>query len=288
MHTFLAYLRVRFPLLPLLFFALLTTTAVGSSVGSTSWLRMMSQACILVCFLFHLRILDEFKDEEFDGKYHAYRPLQTGMVRHKDLVLYGSLNAVFLSGLSYLAYASAFAVGFFLVSWLYTLLMYREFGISRFWERSPFWYVVSHEVCLILLYASFFTASVSMSTSVLKVLSEIPWPHLFFVFIPMLLLELGRKIRPRLDARGRSTPDTYSARWGETRTIIFTTTLPLAGLLPLAISQEISLQFLWICLSFILCYGLLALLRRVWFVRNSFVLTSLYAVLLLGAYILRP
>lgn len=145
-----------------------------------------------------LRIFDEFKDAEDDAAYRKELPVPRGLVSLKELKIVGIVvvilqivvNAVFFPKMLFL----------YFVVIAYLLLMGKEFFISDWLKRKPFFYVVSHMfiIPLVDIYASGLDWFLNNATA--------PIGLLFFFMVSYMngvVLEIGRKIKaPDAEAVG--------------------------------------------------------------------------------------
>ena len=205
------YTHSRFPLVPLalhcgLAALVLATISVSDPVASL-W-----NGLIYLLFLLHMRVLDEYKDKSFDDHNYPDRPVQAGLVTLQELKRIGWVNFGLMALLVLAQWPPAgwlifiFAIG-------YSALMYREFFIPRFWERSPAQYLLSHQVVLLILFLGFLSRELGQAPPI-RMLAAI-----LFVYATVLIIELGRKVNRRYDPRGRETTDTYAFVWGSRLTL---------------------------------------------------------------------
>ena len=147
------YTKIRFPLGPLLLHCGLAVLVIGE-VSSANNLDSLIYALIYLLFLFHMRVLDEYKDKDLDDKYYPDRPVQSGTVKLKELGVIGIFNFLLLLLLGFVQ-LNSLSWGLYLTAIGYSFLMYKEFFIKDFWNRSPALYLLSHQVVLILLFLVF-------------------------------------------------------------------------------------------------------------------------------------
>lgn len=161
----------------------------------------------LLLFLFHLRIFDEFKDFDHDRKFYPDRPVPKGLVTLTELQKVGLLVIGLELVLS--LYKGATSAILYLVVLGYSLLMLKEFFVHE-WLREHFTiYVTSHEILAIPLFYYIYSLNLS---SFAKLLNPVLFTHAIFQTAALFLLEVARKIRPKmLEIASR---DTYTARYG--------------------------------------------------------------------------
>jgi 4-hydroxybenzoate polyprenyltransferase len=209
------YFRERFPL----------PVVITLSVGTAIWLvasttdEMPSQnnyvitALITVAFtafLLRQRVMDEFKDRSHDDANYPNRPVQRGVITHRQLKPIGfiafliELSAVIaiaalsnhwfslLTYLAVLSFSALTAYEFFAVEWLN-----RHFTI----------YFLSHQLIFVFFYIwalSIFGASYSLQVAL----------NGFAFMLAMAALEIMRKFEIRRNSVGEIVKDTYLAVWG--------------------------------------------------------------------------
>lgn len=155
----------------------------------------------------HLRLADEFKDNDEDTRYRPYRPVPRGLVTLREL---GSVWV--LTGMLQLALAISLSVRlvpYLLVTWIYLALMSREFFCKRWLKAHPFTYMWTHMFIMPLI--DFYATACDW----LLGLGHPPTGLYWFVLVSFLngfIIEIGRKIRAPGDEE--TGVDTYSALWG--------------------------------------------------------------------------
>lgn len=211
-NRWLIYAKVRFPVIPLLIFTqLICLSAEKYLVGSFSPNGYLSGAIFLLFFLY-IRLLDEFKDYQYDSTYHKDRPVQSGLIHLKEIQV---LVWLVVASITYLALQLRFQIALIVV-FLYSLLTFKEFFVRDFYHRFSVLYLVSHELIFIPLYVFFF----SNITGYWYLPLSLKDTALFvFCLIPVTLVEIGRKMQHRWDTSGNKTSDTYAYMWGESETI---------------------------------------------------------------------
>jgi hypothetical protein len=161
----------------------------------------------LFLFFLRLRLFDEFKDYEHDVKFYPQRPIPRELVNLREI-------RILIFPLVALELAVALKSGtlgqvLFLISFTYSLLMFKEFFI-RDWLRKHFTlYVFTHELLVLPLFL--YICAINGA-----ILGNINW--LFFGNLVVLstsllfLLEVARKTRPK--ASEIASRDTYTAQYG--------------------------------------------------------------------------
>ncbi len=212
MNRWWVYQRERFPLFA---HGPLIAAFSASAVGYSALLRGGRPAAFsfVVAFLVSLgsflllRIADEFKDAADDARYRPYRPVPRGLVQLRELAVIGVAVAL-LQLLLALAIGAPLA-GLLAVTWLYFLLMSREFFARRWLRARPVAYLLSHMLIMPLI--DWFATGCDWVRAGAGMPDGLSW-FLAASFCNGLVIELGRKIR----APGQEEPgvETYSALWG--------------------------------------------------------------------------
>jgi len=207
------YQRERFPLVA---YGILIAAFSSSAVGYSSLLRdsgLPARSSLLVAFassflfFLQLRILDEFKDFEEDAQYRPYRPVPRGLVTLREL---GRVGLVAAGIQAALAVALDRRLVLLLVgTWIYLLLMAREFFVGEWLKARPALYLWSHMLIIpiVTLYATACDWSVA-GTGVPDGVGV----FLMASFFNAIGIEIGRKVRAPADEEHGVT--TYSAAWG--------------------------------------------------------------------------
>ncbi|MFA6295506.1 MAG: UbiA family prenyltransferase [Candidatus Paceibacterota bacterium] len=168
---------------------------------------ILLSATALFLFFLRLRIFDEFKDYEHDLKHYAHRPVPRGLVSKKELgfILVPLIILEFVIALV----SSVDGVIFFIISFVYSLLMFKEFFV-RDWIKNHFTvYIASHEV---LLFPLFFYLCAINGFKITSLSNPFFWLLVLYVGSFMFLLEVARKVRSKdLEIASK---DTYTAQYG--------------------------------------------------------------------------
>jgi hypothetical protein len=273
---YLEYFKERFPFIPLYIYC--TLTIVGVSTGfdrNADILTILILGLIYVSFLLHIRVLDEFKDFVYDSKHHPERPVQKGSVKLSGLKIIGFLNLAFMISAAFMLFGSA-AV-FLIAALAYTFLMFNEFFISDFYERYLVLYMIAHEMVFIPLFLFFF----STYNGKLWFFTNFSGAALFiYLIIPIIVIEIGRKIKHRKDESGKKTHDTYAFRWGQKRTVyVFSALIISAGILSFMITGFTPLLS-WLLIISALSIAILNNIKTEIVVENSMLLTTTFALLI--------
>ena len=205
------YLLERFPpvayTLLVVLFAGSAFALVGELAGASVPLSVEVRAAVVVLLVFfHLRIMDEHKDEEGDRAAYPERLLTRGVVTLPLLARCGVI-AVLLQGVI-AASISPTACAAWGVALLFTVLMKVEFGVGSWPSRHLVIYALTHNPIVALL-AVFLWAATGAA-----------WHWTFGVYVltvslGSLAFEIGRKIRsPEEEIAG---VDSYSSVLGRSR-----------------------------------------------------------------------
>jgi hypothetical protein len=215
------YQKERFPLAayaPLI--AAFSYAAVGYSTlargsGNPPGWRQAAVAFVTsLLFFLQLRLADEFKDFEDDLHYRAYRPVQRGLVKLRELAWIAAGCAALQLLLA--LWLSVRLLPILGIAWTYVLLMSKEFFVASWLKRHALVYMLTHMVItpLIFLYASacdWITAGYTHpSTGLLWMLAV--------GYFNGMVVEIGRKIRTPEDEE--TGVETYSFLWGRRNAVL--------------------------------------------------------------------
>lgn len=223
MLTILQYLNERFPIPPVILFALgYAVLAIGLTSATNIW-RYNSQSslanllllsCVFFFFLLRQRAIDEFRDAKHDLKYFPDRPVPRGLISRKQVLVLG-LCALILEVIS--AYlVGQKALGFYLLFFFYSLLTAKEFFVPKWLDKHFTIYFLLHEVIFLLLGLFFVFA---LSLHIFNVNSNLLISLVVLTASPMSI-EVIRKFRPRYDKSNKAVADTYSTVWGRRNALL--------------------------------------------------------------------
>jgi 4-hydroxybenzoate polyprenyltransferase len=233
LSVFKTYFSKRFPLLPLLLYTTLTAGAIQYYFQKFDAAHILGSSFMYLCFLLHLRILDECKDEQYDKNNHPDRPVQKGDISLRILRYIGLGNIVVIILLAF--YISKIPELFLLLfSLFYSFLMFKEFFIGELLRKHIVFYLVSHQVVFIPLFF-FFYSVFNKHIWLPKTMSSLL--HIIVIVIPIVLIEIGRKMVHRYHD-GKKTNDTYAYVWGEENSLrVFSLILFIAGIFSFGITH---------------------------------------------------
>ncbi|HEY9785837.1 MAG TPA: hypothetical protein V6D17_10580, partial [Candidatus Obscuribacterales bacterium] len=214
LSRWIIYQKERFPLLK---YGLIVSAFTYSGLCVSSMMRgaaglpdpkafLMAFPAALILFL-QLRVADEFKDREEDALYQPERPVPRGLVALDELFAIGITGAA-VQFLLTIAYHGALLLPL-AVTWLYFLLMSREFFIRDWLKARPFTYLWTH--MLILLFVDIYITSFDW----LVAGTAAPAALLLFLgvsFLNGVVIEIGRKIKSPQEER--PGVETYTKAWG--------------------------------------------------------------------------
>ena len=208
------YQQERFPLVahgPMVVvfcLALFSFSAQGGLVFDLRTIALLLVAFVIVLSLFfQLRIADEFKDAEIDGRYRSHRPVPRGLVSLQELACIGVALCILQAGMALIIdwRLLALLVG----TWAYIALMTVEFFVPDWLQARPLAYLLSHMLVMPLI--ALLASAVYWIPSASGMPGALGW-LLAGSFALGIVLEVGRKMRaPHDEVHG---VETYSGAWG--------------------------------------------------------------------------
>ena len=216
-----AYLRERFPLFGHVLLIVsyyssnqfLAKALVNPGVPMQYTPRSALGALTLLFFFFHLRVFDEHKDFEEDSRFHPHRVLQRGVITLADLRRLAALAIMGEVLFAFAAWPQASAA--WVIAFVFSVLMLKEFFIKDWLKRHFLVYATSHMLLMPLLSLMIF----SFATRGFP--WEAPgqfWIYAFVGFFVTFNVEVSRKIRaPQDEIEGLDSYSkifgTYGAAW---------------------------------------------------------------------------
>ena len=211
-YRFNVFQKERFPFAILVF----TTLAVvlssliinipAKDTISKHWVEVLIGTITCLLFMFHIRVLDEYKDLEFDGQYHPERPVQRGIIKLKELRFLDIVGLIIQAFLNLFFSLTSFL--YWLIALIYTLIAGKEFFIKN-WIRKHFYLYNILNLLQLFLLQIYLYALIDKNFSLKNSLLTI---HFIFALLNALLLEFARKMYSKDDeSKGK---DTYSSRLG--------------------------------------------------------------------------
>ena len=153
MSGFLAWFKERFPFVAIFsaFLIYILVASLSKSVDHVlSWKDFMAAIAVTGFFLL-LRVLDEYKDYQYDRQIHPERVLQRGLVTLSQLRFLGIFSFIFMLALSW--WTGRIALTAFTIMMIWVALMYKEFFIEEWLKKRLFFYGVTHSFVLVFLVA---------------------------------------------------------------------------------------------------------------------------------------
>lgn len=276
LRNFWQYLKERFPFVPLFLYSFTTMLAISFQFGRVDLLKVIILTIIYLLFFFHLRVMDEFKDFLYDKNNHEDRPVQRGFVSLDFIKKIGLLNMVLMLFLAY-SVSSACCFFIFLITIGYTGLMYKEFFVPDFLRTRMVLYLFSHQIVMLPLFLFFYSA---FNNSVWLITDPSRLSLFIYTIIPVLLIEIGRKLEHRYSKTGKETNDTYVFIWGERKSIqVFSLIILISGILSLYIfGFGFYYSLAVILIAFLIFFSSFVCPKVI--IKNNMIITSLIALLL--------
>ena len=207
------YSKERFPLWQFFLLCLLFSVSGGLliqkslSLSTNSYLPILLFFVALFLFLLRLRLFDEFKDLEHDFLYYPQRPVPRGLIKLSELkpVIGGIIILELL--ISFYNGVNSFII--FIFTFLYSLILFKEFFIPAWLKKHFTLYILSHELIALPLFFYLFSLN---GFKIVQVTQPLFWIICFFFVLQLFLLEITRKIRSKKEEV--ASKDTYSAQYG--------------------------------------------------------------------------
>ena len=247
----------------------LSSVAVSLPLGENIfnyWKEIIVSFVTLLLFMFHIRVLDEHKDYEFDTKYHKDRPIQRGLISLKELLILDIIGLVVLFVLN--IFFPLRAMIFLFIALGYTLLAGNEFFMKN-WIRKRF-FLYNFLNLLQLLFLQFYLYSlIDPKFSFKNILLTV---HFVFVLFNVGILEFARKLKAKSEET--DAKDTYSSRLGIKKSVIVYILIcfTVYGLFSYMFS---SLGFSWILFAISLTFLNLVILTTLIYMSNNNKISSL-------------
>lgn len=219
-RRFWIYQKERFPFLQHgLLILVFTFSSVNYSLNARSSSEVPDLHVWLIggftafLFFFLLRLFDEFKDAEEDAAFRPYRPVPRGLISFNELKILIVFSLACIIGLN--AYFLPEILGAVCIVLLYMALMTKEFFIAKWLKAHPVIYMLSH--MLIMPLFDLYTTGLDW---IIQHESPSPYLLLFLIisFLNGLVIEIGRKIRPKYQEE--QGVETYSKLWGEQKSVL--------------------------------------------------------------------
>lgn len=213
------YQKERFPLQILIFTTISSVLASYAVAGENAGIKEIILVFFAgLFFIFHIRVIDESRDAEYDKKFYPNRPVTKGFISLKELFYADIIGIIFILVVA-LIYGKA-SIIIALAMFVFTLLAWKDFFIEKFLLDKPLLYhlVNSPQMIMLQLFIfAVFTRSFQMTKAM--------WLLAALVYLNIFILELIRKIkRPTVSG---DAGDVYSKSLSFNGALIFTMILAL-------------------------------------------------------------
>ncbi len=201
---FWEYQKERFPVLILVMttFAVVLSSSTVLRMEPLNWMSIIGATFLGMLELFHIRVIDEFRDFEHDRQFHPQRPVQQGIVNLKELAKIDRIGVAMFVVLTALFGVKAFIFG--IVALGFSFVAGKEFFLHEKIRKNFFLYNAIN--ILQMFWLQFLIYAVL--DPAFKIGSIPLWTHFAFAFTNSIIIEIVRKIRiPGDESAGR---DTYS------------------------------------------------------------------------------
>ncbi|MEK7658636.1 MAG: hypothetical protein AAB352_02105 [Patescibacteria group bacterium] len=242
------YQKQRFPVVFLILatFPVILSSSVVVAQNNLKFLQMLLILIASVGYLFHIRVVDDYRDFRHDSLYHGDRPVQKGTI---SLAVLRKIDfAMVLAFLSIAVFSNIYGFGIAIFMLIYTFFAEREFFIRERIRRHFFIYnainLLQMTFLQIFVY-NFFFKSFYLSATI--------FTHFLFITTGTLMFDFLRKLKtPHTESTGK---DTYTWYLGFRNSIVvYLFFIFLLTLLFLSLAIEIPLKlgiWLFIALFFI-------------------------------------
>ena len=185
----------------------------GGRLGDLSVAQYVAAGLVVLTFFMLMRIADEHKDFEEDGKFRPYRPVQRGLVKLSELRIIGVFIVILQIGLS--IWVGLPVLGMLAIVYIWFILMTAEFFVPVWLKKRHTLYLISHMMILPLL--NLYVTSIEWlprgGTFSFGLLA-----YMVSSFCDGTVVEVGRKLRAKEDEE--YGVDTYTQIWGAKRSMI--------------------------------------------------------------------
>lgn len=216
--------------------------AMGASIGLFGNPKSLWGLLFCLSFFFKLRLYDEIKDYQTDLINNPTRPLPRGLITLKDVRM--AIVATFVFEFILTMNESGTTKMFTLLAWSYSLLMYKEFFISKFLENKLTTYALTHTFLVVLLSLRTFSAFTDNPLNF--------WQSSLACYFCFNVFEFGRKTFTKAEEK---KVQTYSNIFGKAGAFILTFSQILVAtyLVTIAHNNQLSYRLIGVVLiSFIL------------------------------------
>ena len=212
-----AYVKERFPLIPVILFSVgYAGLVVGVTSASNFWSsdmyeslnRLLLISCIFFFFLLRQRTTDELRDRVHDTTHFPTRPVPRGLISREKIVFLGIFAFIVEVVCAYILNPRGFGVYMFPL--LYSYLMAYKFFLRTWLDKHFTIDFILHEI-IFLLFGLYFLNILRQRGMEMDLNSV---ASLVALTCAPISIEIMRKFNPRQDASGKVVADTYSTVWG--------------------------------------------------------------------------
>ncbi len=238
------YYREMFPIIPRLLLGVIVFLEIHFLIllnyGVDHFdLGIQELVCIYTIFAFYmwLRIADDFKDYEHDKRLFADRPLPSGRVKKKDLLIscwFFQIVAIVLN----LLYMNNLV--FFVILYGYGYLMSRWFFHKHKIQTNLILAIITHNP--VQIFVNLYVISFTLIKYQLKYNTWVVLLVMFTLYFPSLIWEVSRKIRAPKDETEYTT---YSKIFGYKKAALFVAVITIIDILTnIALVHQINAYFI--------------------------------------------
>ncbi|MDD2731681.1 MAG: UbiA family prenyltransferase [Candidatus Pacebacteria bacterium] len=244
--SFYHYQKERFPIV---FLALATLPVILSSavVVAQNKLNFLHIFLILVAslsYLFHIRVVDDYRDFKHDNLYHEDRPVQKGVISLTNLKKIDIIAAIILLAVAISSNIYGLAIAVFML--IYTYIAEREFFVTKKIRKHFFIYnaVNLFQMTLLQIFVyNFFFRSFYLNPIIIT--------HFLLITTGTSMFDFLRKLKtPHAESTGK---DTYTWYFGfRNSLIIYLFFVSLLALLFFVLANEMILSLgIWLVIILI-------------------------------------
>jgi len=211
-RRFLLYQKERFPILIILItgISVILSSATVVILENDSLLNKIPLILLAITvsflFIFHIRVIDEHRDYKFDSAYHKDRPVQSGIISLKELMILNVVGLLIQFFINFFLSTRATIIWF--VAFGYTVISGNDFFLGDKIKRKLFLYNGLNLIQLFIF--QFYLYSIfNPNFSFLNILL---FSHFIFAATNISLLEFARKMKSSKEES--KVKDTYSSRFG--------------------------------------------------------------------------
>jgi hypothetical protein len=212
-RRFIEYQEERFPLKILTFttIAVVLSSAAILGYNINIW-QILATFFACQFFLYHIRVIDESRDDLHDRKYHKDRPVQRGLITIKEL-FYIDIPGLVLFVVIMISFGTVSLV-YGLALLIFSFVAWKDFFLGEKLKKIFLLYNAVNMFQMVLL--QLFIYAVFTDDFLVN---EVMWIHLLFVIFNTVILEFVRKIKTsEEESKGK---DTYSWHLGYARSIYY-------------------------------------------------------------------